>query len=144
MDEKQPFKAKTVLNWISFLHAHSFSLWTLFDGLIICVIFFYQLFQLSFWRHPFTAMYPLESKCWNVKFLQIYSNKEKLIYILDSLRVSAFSANFHFWVNYSTNREDYQWIMTENVSHSFCEKKNNNTTDLESHKEVNNERITKR
>ncbi len=84
-------------------------------------------------------MYPLESECWNVKFLQIYSNKEKLIYILDGLSAPA---NFHFWVNYSTNR-DYQWIMTENVSHSFCEKKNN-TTDLESHKEVNNERITKR
>ncbi len=52
-------------------------------GLLWC---FYQLFGLSFWRHPFTAEDPL--------FLW----RNKLIYILDDLRVSTFAANFHFWV----------------------------------------------
>ncbi len=58
-------------------------------GLLWC---FYQLFGLSFWRHPFTAEHPLVSK-W---FLKIWC-RNKLIYILDGLRVSTFSANFHFW-----------------------------------------------
>ncbi len=65
-------------------------------GLLWC---FYQLFGLSFWRHPFTAEDPLVSKWWNAMFL-IWN---KLIYILDSLRVSAFSAKFNFGVNYSFN-----------------------------------------
>ncbi len=42
-------------------------------GLLWC---FYQLFGLSFWRHPFTAEDPLVSKWWNVTFLQICSNEE--------------------------------------------------------------------
>ncbi len=32
---------------------------------------FYQLFELSFWRHPFTAEDPLVSKWCNAKFLQM-------------------------------------------------------------------------
>ncbi len=40
-------------------------------GLLWC---FYQLFGLSLWRHPFTALDPLVSK-W-CRFLQICSNKE--------------------------------------------------------------------
>ncbi len=36
----------------------------------------------------------------NVKFLQIW-RRNKLINILDGLRLSTFSANFHFGVNYS-------------------------------------------
>ncbi len=42
-----------------------FSLKHLNDG-------FYQLFGLSFWRHPFTADDPLVSKWWNAKFIQIW------------------------------------------------------------------------
>ncbi len=37
---------------------------------------FYQLFGLSFWRHPFTAEDPLVSKWCNVTFLQICSHEE--------------------------------------------------------------------
>ncbi len=42
-------------------------------GLLWC---FYQLFELSFWRHPFTAEDPLLSKWCNVKFLKICSDEE--------------------------------------------------------------------
>ncbi len=68
-------------------------------GLLWC---FFQLFGLSFWRHPFTAEHPLVSKWCNAKFLQICSDN-KQIYFLNGLRISTFSANFHFWVNYSFN-----------------------------------------
>ncbi len=61
-------------------------------GLLWC---FYQLFGLLFWRHPFTAEHPLMSEWCNATFLQIWW-RNKLIYILDSLKVSTFSANFHF------------------------------------------------
>ncbi len=58
---------------------------------------FYQLFELSFWQHPFTAEDPLLNKWGNATFLQIYSdeetNKQKK-YILDVLRVSTFSHIF--------------------------------------------------
>ncbi len=37
---------------------------------------FYQLFRLSFWRHPFTAEDPLVNKWCNATFLQIYSDEE--------------------------------------------------------------------
>ncbi len=65
-------------------------------GLLWC---FYQLFGLSFWRHPFTAEDPLVSK-WCNTFLQIWW-RNKLIYILYGLRVTTFSSHFHFWGNYS-------------------------------------------
>ncbi len=38
-------------------------------GLLWC---FYQLFGLSFWRHPFSAEHPLMSKWCNATFLQIW------------------------------------------------------------------------
>ncbi len=63
-------------------------------GLLWC---FYQLFGLSFWRHPFTAEDPLVSKWCNATFLQICSDEETLIYILDGLRVSIFQLIFFFW-----------------------------------------------
>ncbi len=64
---------------------------------ITCVLLwcFYQLFGLSFWRHPFTAEHPLLSKRCNATFLQIWW-RNKLIYILDDLRVSKSSALFIF------------------------------------------------
>ncbi len=42
-------------------------------GLLWC---FYQLFGLSFWRHPFTAEDPLVSKWWNAIFLHTSSDEE--------------------------------------------------------------------
>ncbi len=38
--------------------------------------YFYQLFGLSFWRHPFTAEDPLVSKWYNAIFFQICSDEE--------------------------------------------------------------------
>ncbi len=64
-------------------------------GLLWC---FYQMFGLSFWRHPFTAEHPLLRHWCNATFLQIWW-RNKLIYILDDLRMRAFLAHFHFWVN---------------------------------------------
>ncbi len=52
-------------------------------GLLWCV---YQLFGLSFRRHPFTAEHPLLSKWCNATFLQIW-RRNKLISILDGLRI---------------------------------------------------------
>ncbi len=69
-------------------------------GLLWC---FYQLFGLSFWRHPFTAEHPLLRQWCNDTFLQIWW-RNKLILILDALRVRTFSANAHFWL-----RWDYQY-----------------------------------
>ncbi len=80
---------------------------TLTDGLESCGLLvdycdvFFQLFGLSFWQHPFTAVDPLVSKWCNATFLQMLWWKNKLIYILDGLRVSIFSANFG--LNYSFN-----------------------------------------
>ncbi len=59
---------------------------------------FYQLFWLSFWRHPFTAEHPFLSKWCNATFLQIWW-RNKLILIFNGLRVSQCSAHLYFWVN---------------------------------------------
>ncbi len=79
--------------WICFLQARSFVFTRWYNGLKWCGLLwcFYQLFGLSFWRHPFTADDPLMSKWWNATFLQIWW-RNKLIYILDDLRVRTFSA----------------------------------------------------
>ncbi len=60
-------------------------------GLLWC---FYQLFGLSFWRHPFTAEDPLVSKRCNATFLQIWWRNK----LLDVLRASQFSNNLHFMI----------------------------------------------
>ncbi len=60
-------------------------------------VMFYELFELSFWRHPFSAEDPLVSKWCNAKFLQICSDEEK-IYIY---KLRRFSTNLNFCVNYS-------------------------------------------
>ncbi len=83
----------------------------LIDGLESCglLVYYYDVVISSFWRHPFTADYPLVSKWCNAKFLQICSDEETLIYILDSLGVSKFSfwgqlSLYHFYthpLNYS-------------------------------------------
>ncbi len=43
-------------------------------GLLWC---FYQLFGLSFWRHPFTAEHPLVSKWWMLRFSKSVSMKKQ-------------------------------------------------------------------
>ncbi len=58
-------------------------------GLLWC---FYQLFGLSFWRHPFTAEHPLLRHWCRDTFLQTWW-RNKLILILDDLRVNTFTAN---------------------------------------------------
>ncbi len=58
-------------------------------GLLWC---FYQLFGLSFWRHPFTAEHPLLRHWCSDTFLQTWW-RNKLVYISDGLRMRMFSAN---------------------------------------------------
>ncbi len=96
---KQRFKVKTPLWCICFSQTHSFSLHkTLIDGLETC---FYQLFILSFWRHPFTAEDQLVSESCNAKFLQIFCNKETNSSTSWMPWGWEISANFPFLVNYS-------------------------------------------
>ncbi len=66
----------TALGTYMHTYIHTYILWC-----------FNQLFELSFWRHPFTAGDPLVSKWCNAEFLQICSNEEKWIYILDGIEV---------------------------------------------------------
>ncbi len=65
------------------------------SGEVCIIVMFYQLFGLSFWRHPFTAEHPLLSKWRNPTFVQICSQLETK-YLLDLMRVNTFS----FWINY--------------------------------------------
>ncbi len=83
--------------FVSYKHAAFWLLKMLIVGLEWCGLLWclYQLFGLSFWRHPFTAEHPLLSKWCNATFLQIWW-RNKFIYILDGLRVSTFSANTFF------------------------------------------------
>ncbi len=76
---------------------------TLIDGLELCwllvdYVMFLSAVWLSFWRHPFTTDEWASDAMLNLsKDVPI----NKLIYILDGLRVRTFSPNFHFQVNYS-------------------------------------------
>ncbi len=70
-------------------------------GLLWC---FYQLFGLSFWRHPFIAEDSLVSKWRNVQFLQIFYDEETNH--LYPGCPQTFSADFHFWLNYSFNWQE--------------------------------------
>ncbi len=99
--QKWWFKVKMLWWWICFLQTCSFSLHNIlidvleWCGLLWC---FYQLFGLSFWRHPFTAEDPLVSKWSNATFLQICSDEEtNSMLILDGLRVKVhFQQFFNF------------------------------------------------
>ncbi len=72
-------------------------------GLLWC---FYQLFGLSFWRHPFTAEHPLMSKWCNATFLQIWW-RNKLI--SDGLRVSSESSRLNHERNMHRSSSIYKW-----------------------------------
>ncbi len=73
------FWPKSNLMLFLFSRKHSFSLhkmlidWLEWWGLLRCI---YQLFRLSFWRHPFTAEDPLVSKWCNATCKQIWSDEE--------------------------------------------------------------------
>ncbi len=102
-DQKQWFEVRNVLmmDLFQLLSSQDVNWWTgvvwITCGLLWC---FYQLFGLSFWRHPFTAEHPLLRHWCNATFLQIWW-RYKHIYILNGLSMSTFSANFHFCMNYS-------------------------------------------
>ncbi len=72
------------MRWLKYLDRFAsykctpFYFTTLIAGLEWCGLLwcFYQLFGLSFWRHPFTAEDPLVNTWCNAKFLQICSNEE--------------------------------------------------------------------
>ncbi len=58
-------RSNTLSWWLCFLQTRSFGLYkVLTDGLERCVLLwcFYQLFGLSFWRHPFTAEHSLHAE----------------------------------------------------------------------------------
>ncbi len=71
------------------------------DGLEWCGLlwWFFQLFWLSFWRHPFTAEHPLRRD--SGAMLHFSKSDEETNSSTDGLRASTFSANVYFWVNYS-------------------------------------------
>ncbi len=106
-------KLKTSL-WICFLQTRSFWLHkTLTDGLEwcgllvdYCDVFISCLDSHSDGTHSLQRM--------NDTFLQI-SRRNKLIYILDGLRVSKFSANLNFWVKYSIKNR--RWFNLSVVVH---------------------------
>ncbi len=68
-------------------------------GLLWC---FYQLFGLSFWRHPFTAEHPLVSKWWNAESPNLMKKQTHLCLGWPE-GAYTFSANFLFWLNCSCN-----------------------------------------
>ncbi len=115
--QKWQFKAKNTLIMNLFLTntqlftSQDVNWWTgviwITCGLLWC---FYQLFGLSFWRHPFTAEEPSVSKWYNATFLQICSDEETKLFTSDGLRVSIFS----FWVNC------FFKLYTSKVQKSIC------------------------
>ncbi len=80
---KRRFKVKNILMMnlfltnVHLLTSQDINWWTgvvwITCGLLWC---FYQLFGLSFWRHPFTAEDPMVSKWFKATFLQVYSDEE--------------------------------------------------------------------
>ncbi len=88
------------------------------SGVDYCDVFI----RLSFWRHPFTAEDLLLRHWCNATFLQIWW-RNKLIYILDGLRLRTVSVKFHFWLNYSfkkVNRTNvFDLLHFWNISSSY-------------------------
>ncbi len=88
------------------------------DGLECCGLWlwcFYQLFGLSFWRHPFTADHPLVSNWCNATFLQISSHEEtNCFYILNGLGAhfqQIFIFGWTILLNESCRRQKV-WLVT--------------------------------
>ncbi len=81
---------------------------------------FYQLFGLSFWRHPFTAEDPLVSKWWNAKFVLMkkqthlhlgWPEDEYIISKLSSfhLKTTCVSCRTRYWRPVSLARSRLLW-----------------------------------
>ncbi len=92
--------------------------WLEWCGLLWC---FYQLFGLSFWRHPFTAEDTLISKWLQCKVLQIFSDEET------NSSTSwmtwgwvHFQQMLFFCVNYSFNNHCVSKIWARFVIWCFC------------------------
>ncbi len=66
--------------------------WT---GVVVIIVMFLSAVWTLFWRHPFTAEHPLLRHWCNAAFLQLWW-RNKLLHLLDGLRLSTFSAYFHF------------------------------------------------
>ncbi len=62
--------------------------------------FFYQLFGLSFWRHPFTAEHPLRSNWW---MLNLIKSDEETNLSTSWMAWVLYQQSFIFGVNYSFN-----------------------------------------
>ncbi len=78
----------------------------------LCIVIFFQLFGLSFWRHPFTAEDPLVSKWCNAKFLQICFDEET-----NSSTSWMTWVNFHYWVNYTFKKRVIMLILNRSVNY---------------------------
>ncbi len=76
---------------------------------------FYQLFELSLWRHPFTAEDPLVSKWCNVESVLILFWRNKIIYILDGLSEYIFRVKVSFLgkLNYTFNSSNQAYIVLQ-------------------------------
>ncbi len=91
--------------WIRSLQTYSLLLHKkLNDGLKLCgLLVDYCDVWVLIWRHPFIV----EIHCWASDAMLISPNlflwRNKLIYILDGLRMSKFLANLHFCLNFSFN-----------------------------------------
>ncbi len=87
------------LSWFTLFHWRKcyYGLW-IHDILNPCVLLrcFYQLFELSFWRHPFTAEDPLVM-LWCI-FPSLFWWRNKLIYILYGLKMSKGFSKYNFFV----------------------------------------------
>ncbi len=91
------------------------------DYLLWC---FYQLFGLSFWRHPFTAEDPLVSKWCNAKFLQILW-RNKLMHFDSKTKVIVFFHQkpnmmiiIHYHWQFSTHSLNWQLGFHSGIQHS--------------------------
>ncbi len=93
-------------------------------GLLWC---FYQLFgdrSLILRDSHSDGTHSLQRIIWwasDAKSPNVFRWKNKLIYILGGLRMSKFSANFHFWVNYSLNSANL-WFKARWNKTDKCEK----------------------
>jgi len=92
-------------------------------GVVWIIVMFYQLFGLSFWRHPFTVEDPLVSKWYNAKFLQICSDQDTNSSTIgwpegtDILSKCLFLGNYFF--NRATEFKPFRWVNKQSLRFIF-------------------------